>query len=177
MNKRQMQDRASGMGIDASGTKAEIEARIAAAIAAQAAEQSEAAEAATTDDADYEAQMAAMEADNEDEPTAAKRMTATLNRYKGGYTASLTASGTKSQHTGDDLAFALAGMEPADVATAAERILDLGIGFLISDDGISGRYDHLNNGQIRMNSGNRIRAAIKRQDITINDAMEAIAAI
>lgn len=193
MNKRQTQDRASGMGIDATGTKAEIEARIADAIAAQASDAADAAmESATTDeeratamdleataeeasDDAIEAQEAAMHDEVEGKPTVAQKMTRTLDRYKGGYVTSQTASGTRSQHTGDDLAFALAGSTPSEVAAAAERVLDLGAGFLVSLD-FSGKYDALNPGQVRMNSGNRIRAAIKRGDITIDQAITALAA-
>ena len=64
----------------------------------------------------------------------------------------------------------LAGAEPLAVIWAAERLLGLESGELAT------KYAHLNPGQKRMNAGNRIRAAIKRGDATIDDLKKAWAA-
>ena len=96
--------------------------------------------------------------------TSAKRnMSETLRQYRQGYEASTSYSGVKSLNNGDDVAHFLDGMSPAEVLAAAERILGFEDGELVT------KYAHLNAGQQRMNGGNRIRAALKREDITTDD--------
>jgi len=89
-------------------------------------------------------------------------MTDVLDRYRERYVIGLTHSGRKSLHNGDELAAALEGMSHVQVATIAELLLGLEDGELLS------RYWKLNHGQIRMNSGNRIRAALKRGDFDLD---------
>ena len=86
-------------------------------------------------------------------------MAGTLDRYKPGYVACVAYSGAASQNNGDDVAVALEGKTPREVAEFAERVLDLPAGTLVD------KYAGLNPGQVRMNSGNRIRNAIKRGDL------------
>ena len=108
---------------------------------------------------------AATKTATEDKPI--RKMSTTLNRYRVNYQPSLAAGGRKSLNNGDDLASLLSGLEPKGVATLAEIVLGLAKGELVA------KYEHLNPGQQRMNSGNRIRAAIKRGDITIKDVQKA----
>ena len=90
-------------------------------------------------------------------------MAATLLKYRVGYEPSIAYSGRKSLNNGDAIAHFLSGEEPLLVAARVERILGLETGFLVT------KYAGLNPGQIRMNSGNRLRAALKRGDITAED--------
>jgi hypothetical protein len=90
-------------------------------------------------------------------------MAETLLKYRANYVPSIAYSGRKSLNNGDAIAQFLSGAEPAVVATQCETILGLEPGFLTE------RYLGLNPGQIRMNSGNRLRAAIKRGDISATD--------
>lgn len=87
-------------------------------------------------------------------------MSATLLKYRASYVDTVSSSNRPSLHNGDVVAKFLAGQDPAIVMAAAERILGLDAGFLIA------KYASLNPGQQRMNAGNRIRAALKRGDIT-----------
>lgn len=96
-------------------------------------------------------------------PKSRRDMAATLLQYRAGYESSVSYSGVKSLNNGDDVAHFLDGMSPTEVLQAAERIL----GF--EDGELQEKYAHLNAGQQRMNGGNRIRAALKRQDITADD--------
>jgi hypothetical protein len=90
-----------------------------------------------------------------------------LKKYRQGYVETKAASGQKSLHNGDDVAVVLEGIEPQAVARAAERLLGMPEGELYRGDG-TGRYDHLNLGQVRMNAGNRIRNGIKRGDFSLD---------
>lgn len=94
-------------------------------------------------------------------------MAKTLNRYRATYVVSLTHEGRKSLSKGDELANMLQQRHHNDVA----RIAALALG--MDKEALVEKYAHLNNGQIRMNSGNRIRAAIKRGDITMVDVEQA----
>ena len=96
-----------------------------------------------------------------------QQMAKTLAKYRAGYVPSLTADGRKSLNNGDELAELLEGLDHWQVAAVAELVLDLGIGFLAE------KYARLNNGQIRMNSGNRIRAALKKGTIEIEAVAKA----
>lgn len=102
-----------------------------------------------------------------DEAEASRKMSATLDRYKAGYKETVAYSGSKSQNNGDTVAQFLAGLAPEDVMRIAERLLEMEAGTLVA------KYEGLNPGQKRMNSGNRIRAAVKRGDATIDDVKAA----
>jgi predicted HicB family RNase H-like nuclease len=106
--------------------------------------------------------------EGEDEEEGGRRMSSTLNRYKPTYKECVTHNGTKSQNNGDELATLLEGMEPAHVAITAAIALGLDDPFALVE-----KYSSLNPGQIRMNSGNRIRAAVKRGDVTVEDVKSA----
>jgi hypothetical protein len=66
--------------------------------------------------------------------------------------------GTSSMDCGDMLARTLRDLEPLEVAAMADKVLGEAAGYH------AGKYGHLNPGQIRMNSGNRIRAYLKTAD-------------
>jgi len=130
----------TGKDVDASWTKAQIEAALVEAegfLEAEAAKREE----------------------------IAKAMTSTLNRYKPRYKrVAKPGAKRKTQNNGDPIAMAMLPMNHKEVALFATEILELDEALWVGDG--SGKYDHLNNGQVRMNSGNRIRQAIKRGDIT-----------
>ena len=92
-----------------------------------------------------------------------RTMSATLLQYRAKYQPTVAYSGRASLNNGDAVAEFLAGKTPDEVLKAAEKILGL-------DDGeLQERYANLNPGQQRMNGGNRIRAALKRGDITTDE--------
>jgi hypothetical protein len=109
------------------------------------------------------------EAVEAEEGEKAKNMGSTLAAYKaaGAYIKSVTAAGKPSMRKADDIAAFLATMLPEEVAALATEILGLDFPLYVGDG--TGKYDRLNPGQVRMNSGNRIRAALKRGDIVEAD--------
>ena len=106
--------------------------------------------------------------EEEEELTAGQKMARTLAKARVRYVKSKTASGKATMNNGDQIALALQPFDHVQVAMTADLILGEEIGHHMN------RYGHLNNGQIRMNSGNRIRGAVKRGDIEIEGAMELI---
>lgn len=93
----------------------------------------------------------------------ARDMSSTLQHYRTEYEPTTAYSGRKSLSCGDEVAEFLAGMSPTEVLQVAEQVLGL------EDGELQTRYENLNPGQQRMNGGNRIRAALKRGDITAAD--------
>ena len=87
------------------------------------------------------------------------------------YTASKSANGTTSAHNGDDVATLLAGNTPEAVCAVAEQLAGMETGELAT------KYGHLNPGQMRMNSGNRIRAMVKKGTVSVDDVAKALAAL
>ena len=106
----------------------------------------------------------AQPADGEDEP---KTMSGTMSKYRKAYEPTVAYSGRVSLNKGDEVATMLAGLSPLAVIEAAERLLGFESGELVA------KYAHLNPGQKRMNGGNRIRSAIKREAVTIADLKQA----
>ena len=98
----------------------------------------------------------------------ADSMSKTIQKYRSTYVVSVSASQRKSLNNGDELAKALEFKDHEAVMAAAETLLELESGTLFT------KYKHLNNGQKRMNAGNRIRAALKRGDIVIEDVIKAL---
>lgn len=110
---------------------------------------------------------AADEEDEDDELTPGKLMARTLHSYAIGYVTIVNASGDKSKVCGDWLSKLLAPLTPEQVARLASEILGL-------DETL---YDHLNPGQVRMNWGNRLRAKVKREELTqdvVEDALSSL---
>jgi hypothetical protein len=92
-----------------------------------------------------------------------------LAKYRPGYVVSITPNGRKSRCNGDKVAEALEGFEPAQIIAAAEKLLNFKKGELLE------RYAGMNQGQARMNVGNRLRGAVKRGDITVKEIEKAVA--
>jgi hypothetical protein len=107
-----------------------------------------------------------------------RSMADTLRAHRGGYEATIASSGKHSLHNGDVVAAALAGLEPKVALAAAQSVADaIGTDIDLEAKYIgSGGWDKpkLNAGQIRMNSGNRVRGALKRGDITEAEALSHI---
>jgi len=98
-------------------------------------------------------------------------MTDQLKEARKRYTVSKSSKGSTSAHNGDDLATLLAGCSPEDVCATAEKLGELKSGEL------SKKYGHLNPGQVRMCSGNRIRAMVKKEAVTVDDVAKILAAL
>ena len=102
-----------------------------------------------------------------DKPSMTEQLTEARKRY----TVSKSSKGSTSAHNGDDLATLLAGCSPEDVCATAEKLADLKVGELVK------KYGHLNPGQMRMCSGNRIRAMVKKEAVTVDDVAKTLAAL
>jgi len=105
----------------------------------------------------------ATEGDPEEaEATVAAKMAEALKKAREHYIKCKRPNGAATAHNGDGIAKALRDYEPLEVAALADRCLGEPAGTH------EAKYGHLNNGQIRMNSGNRIRAtfvkALKERD-------------
>ena len=99
-----------------------------------------------------------------------KSLSNTMKKYRKKYTKTTTYNGLPTVNNGDDVAEALAKLAPNEVVDLAERVLGL------SDGELWEKYSHLNPGQQRMCSGNRIRAAVKKGTITAKDVTKAVGA-
>ena len=95
---------------------------------------------------------------SEQTETKVYRMREHLSKYKPRYISITSGSGNSSLCNGDDVAQRLAGKTPADVLALAERLLGLDL---------KTKYAGLNPGQIRMNCGNRIRSAVKKGTVKL----------
>lgn len=100
------------------------------------------------------------EADKE----AASRMAEALRQARQHYTKDKRPDGSATAHCGDAIAKELRDMEPEETANLADKVLQQPHGFHFA------KYQNLNNGQIRMNSGNRIRAYWKKINEDGNEA-------
>lgn len=98
-------------------------------------------------------------------------MTDQLKEARKRYTVSKSAKGTTSAHNGDDVATLLAGNSPEIVCSTAEKLAGLKAGELVK------KYGHLNPGQMRMCAGNRIRAMVKKETVTVDDVAKTLAAL
>ena len=107
------------------------------------------------------------EAEPEAEDDAPKTMAKTLQHYRVGYAATTAYSGRKSLNNGDDLAVLLAGLDADTTIRIALAVLEN------PSEKLQAGYPSLNPGQRRMNSGNAIRAAVKRLEVTIAQVTEA----
>lgn len=87
-----------------------------------------------------------------------------IAKYREGYVSATNASGTKTKTCGDTLAERLLALTPAQVAMAADLFFCVGAGWHAA------RYSSLNAGQIRMNCGNKIRAAMRKVSQELQDA-------
>lgn len=92
----------------------------------------------------------------EEAEEAASRMSEALKKARARYTKTHRPDGTPSADNGDAIAKELRELEPVEVAVLADRVMGEEAGYHAT------RYAGLNNGQIRMNSGNRIRGAYRK---------------
>ena len=125
-------------------------------------------------DLDPEVLAAAMAEDEEDEESedeSGNPMANTIKKYKSRYKKMATPCGKSSINNGDAVAKLLAPLDYSDVMALADQFCELGSGFC------EGKYRLLNNGQMRMNSGNRIRARVKKSPETILQLGEMIAVL
>lgn len=88
--------------------------------------------------------------------TIAQQMAEALRKARVRYTKTRRPSGAMSADCADALARELREIEPADAMTLCDKVMQEPIGTA------EAKYANLNNGQKRMNSGNRIRAALKK---------------
>ena len=100
----------------------------------------------------------------EADKTAASRMAEALRQARQHYTKGKRPDGSATAHCGDEIAKELRDYDPQETANLADRVLQQPIGFHYA------KYQNLNNGQIRMNSGNRIRAYWKKINEDGNEA-------
>ena len=92
----------------------------------------------------------------------------TMKEYRQKYTKAKDYSGRSTLNNGDDLASALLPLSPDQTVALAEKVLDF------ADGELAERYAELNPGQRRMVCGNRLRAALKKEAITLKDVTKAI---
>ena len=96
-------------------------------------------------------------------------MASHLRKYRANYIKTHGYNQQGSLDNGDKLATILRPLDPDRVVALAEKVLGKKKGELAT------RYEHLNKGQLRMNSGNLLRNAIKRGDTTATAIKKAIA--
>ncbi|MGV0949787.1 MAG: hypothetical protein ACOYB3_03885 [Azonexus sp.] len=82
-------------------------------------------------------------------------MSNSLTEARRKYIKHVRADGVTIYHCGDEVAVALLDRTPEEVAALADKICREVAGYHAQ------RYDHLNPGQVRMNSSNRIRGALR----------------
>jgi len=107
---------------------------------------------------------------DDEEETVGQRMSKQLAAARVRYVDDRRPKGTKTQHNADSVARALNPLEPLEVARVAMTVIE-------DCPDLVAKYAHLNPGQIRMNSGNRIRSAWKNGDIDEAQLEAAIVAV
>lgn len=100
----------------------------------------------------------------EADPDHASRMAEALRKARTRYEKTRRPEGSASADCADQIAKELRDYEPQDVANLADKVLQQPVGTHYA------KYERLNNGQIRMNSGNRIRAYWKKINEDGNEA-------
>lgn len=99
-------------------------------------------------------------------------MADTLRKHRAGYEATKASSGKHSLHNGDEIAKLLAGLSPQVALAAAQAVAD----HLGTEIDLLTKYKALNKGQVRMCSGNRVRGALKRGDVSIEEVVAFVEA-
>ena len=100
-------------------------------------------------------------------PVGERTMKDQLAKARKKYVKTKTYGGEASADCGDPVAQLLRGMEPIHVCSLADKLYEEEIGFHET------KYSHLNPGQVRMCSGNRIRGGVKREMFTPEDVSAA----
>ena len=111
----------------------------------------------------------AEEEEEDEEEEDEGKMAQTLRKYRQGYVKTASYNGNHSLDNGDEVAELLRGMSPQEVCALADKA------FGQPEFHHWEKYQSLNVGSRRMNAGNRIRAAVKRGDLTIDDLKAAVA--
>ena len=127
------------------------------------------AKAAATRAANKAAKQAALEAQAEEneegeDEEAVYSMSGHLQKFRARYHRSVAASGAKSLNNGDELANYLQMKTGKEVCELADKWVPLDKGTHFE------RYIRLNEGQKRMNSGNKLRSALKKGEIQVTEA-------
>lgn len=81
-----------------------------------------------------------------------------LDHFKPRYVQTVSARGNTTLCNGDEVAIKLSSKTPAEVLALASKLLGLDL---------TTKYAGLNPGQQRMNAGNRLRAAIKKGAVKV----------
>lgn len=97
-------------------------------------------------------------------------MSNTLQKYRPDYVKTTSYSGSASLDNGDDVAALLRGLSPDETCAVADAAFNL------PEFSHWERWQHLNPGSRRMNAGNRIRAAVRRGDLTVEQLAELVGA-
>jgi hypothetical protein len=95
-------------------------------------------------------------------------MSLTLLKYRGGYVKAVSYTSGPTLDNGDAVAQALRGHSPEQVCAIADAIFGEPIGTHFE------RWIHLNIGQRRMNAGNRLRAAAKKDESILESIQKLI---
>lgn len=108
--------------------------------------------------------------DEDEEESESSKMTRILAEHRKGYDKTTAHDGKPTFDNGDDLAHAMRQMHPVEAMQLANMVVQP---FDPEFDAFLA-YGHLNNGQKRMNSGNKIRGAIKREEVTVQEVGDLI---
>lgn len=106
-----------------------------------------------------------MDIDEEEVAGSIGSMSRTLLNYRKGYQKAVSYTKGPTLDNGDELATALRGLSPADVCAIADVVYGELPGTHFA------RYEHLNIGSRRMNAGNRIRGAIRKELVTLAEVL------
>lgn len=106
---------------------------------------------------------------NEDEDEGKPSMSSHFKKYRKGYTKSKSALGNNSAHNNDPVALSLVGLDWEIVCSIADELAPQ-----LDGTPHSIRYANLNVGQRRMNAGNRLRGALKKNKISVEDINRTI---
>ena len=104
--------------------------------------------------------------EDEGEEESGNVMANTIKKFAANYKKTVTPCGKTSINNGDLVAVLLAPLDYEDVMILANEFCELGVDFCQT------KYSLLNNGQKRMNSGNRIRARVKKSPDTFQILQE-----
>jgi nitric oxide reductase activation protein len=126
-------------------------------------------ERAITDDERADEAQAEEEDEEEDEEEAGRGMARQLAAARVRYEHCRTKLGKKSMRCGDEVSVALSALDHVQACDLLDLLLGDARGTALT------RYAHLNNGQIRMNSGNRIRNLVKKGEASIEGIEDTIA--
>jgi hypothetical protein len=101
------------------------------------------------------------EEDDGEEEEEEGKMSETLRKYRQTYAKTTSYNGNHSLDNGDPVAEAMRGMSPSEACALADKV------FGEPEFHHWEKWQHLNPGSRRMNAGNRIRAAYRREDFTL----------